>query len=49
MKYTVNDYNLTEFDRCSRENPHFQGASSILEMLSQILALFKEFKDMHEP
>jgi len=32
-----------------KENSHFQGVSSDPEMAFQIQALFKEFKDLHEP
>ena len=37
------------FDQFSRKNSHIQGVSSALEMTFQIQALFKEFKDLHEP
>ena len=33
----------------SRKNSHFHGVSSGLEMTFQIQALFKDFKDLHEP
>ena len=41
--------NFQEFDQFSRDNSHFQGVSSVLEMTLQIPTLFKEFKDLHEP
>jgi len=40
---------LGESSIFSRKNSHFQGASSAVEKIFWIPALFKEFKDLHEP
>ena len=43
-----NSQNFKNFDHFSRQNIHFQGVSSALEIKFQIPTLFKEFEDMHK-